>query len=55
MEDVMLQIQWDITEDLQDHHPYLRFGWWGFVPMVYENDFGTAEDDKKHMGCLKGK
>ena len=38
--------QWKIVEDLQEKYPYLRFGWYGFIPMVYEDDMGTA---KIHM------
>jgi hypothetical protein len=30
----MRQFQWDITEDMQDHQPYLEWGWAGFVPLV---------------------
>jgi hypothetical protein len=26
--------QWQITEDIQDHSPYLEFGWYGFVPLI---------------------
>ena len=26
--------QWEITEDIQDHSPYLEFGWYGFIPLV---------------------
>ena len=56
MNDEMLKIQWDITEDLQEKFPHLRFGWYGFIPMVYEDDKGTAKNDKKTMvmlcGCL---
>jgi len=29
-----LLYQWEITEDIQDHSPYLEFGWYGFVPLV---------------------
>ena len=35
--------QWKIVEDLQEKYPNLRFGWYGFIPMVYEDDAGTAD------------
>ena len=43
MNDEMLQIQWNITEDLQEQYPHLRFGWFGFIPMVYETDTATVK------------
>ena len=35
--------QWKIVEDLQEKYLHLRFGWYGFIPMVYEDDAGTAD------------
>jgi hypothetical protein len=32
--DPMKLYQWMITEDIQDHHPYVEWGWAGFVPGV---------------------
>ena len=53
MNDEMLKIQWDITEDLQEKFPHLRFGWYGFIPMVYEDDKGTDKITMvKLCGCL---
>jgi hypothetical protein len=26
--------QWTVMEDIQDHSPYLEFGWYGFVPLI---------------------
>jgi len=43
MNEKQLQEQWKIVEDLQEKYPHLRFGWWGFIPMVYEDDMGTAK------------
>lgn len=35
--------QWKIVEDLQEKYSHLRFGWYGFIPMVYEGDVGSAK------------
>ena len=29
--------QWEATEGLQDSHPYVEWGWWGFIPMMLIN------------------
>jgi len=49
MNDLQKMLQWRIIEDLQDNHPHLRFGWYGIIPMIYENDLGVADI---HMGKL---
>ena len=33
-----LLYQWTVTEDIQDHSPYLEWGWWGFIPMIIQRD-----------------
>ena len=47
MNQLQLHEQWKIVEDLQEKYPHLRFGWYGFIPMVYEDDFDTADIKKK--------
>ena len=43
MNEKQLHEQWKIVEDLQEKYPHLRFGWYGFVPMVYEDDIGSGK------------
>jgi hypothetical protein len=30
----MKVFQWTVTEDIQDHEPYVEWGWAGFVPGI---------------------
>jgi hypothetical protein len=32
--DSRLLYQWMITEDIQDHNPYVEWGWDGFMPGI---------------------
>jgi len=31
-----IRLQWEIMEDIQNNNPHLRFGWDGFVLVIYE-------------------
>lgn len=35
-ENSMALYQWTVTEDIQDHSPYVEWGWYGFVPMIIQ-------------------
>lgn len=33
-DDAFKKAVWEMAEELNEKYPYLRFGWYGFMPMV---------------------
>jgi len=38
VENTLALYQWEVTEDIQDHSPYIEWGWYGFVPMIIQRN-----------------
>ena len=38
VENTLALYQWEVTEDIQDHSPYIEWGWHGFVPMIIQRN-----------------